>query len=66
MGKAAQTTGGKMRKKADLPAKICVICHRPFAWRRKWAVCWDQVRYCSEKCRRTRQSATLSVQDRRL
>ncbi|MDP2697724.1 MAG: DUF2256 domain-containing protein [Thalassospira sp.] len=55
-----------MRKKADLPAKICVICHRPFAWRRKWAVCWDQVRYCSEKCRRTRQSATLSVQDRRL
>ncbi|WP_122048888.1 DUF2256 domain-containing protein [Asaia bogorensis] len=38
--------------KADLPEKICPMCHRPFSWRKKWARDWDQVRYCSERCRR--------------
>ncbi|MEM6902646.1 MAG: DUF2256 domain-containing protein [Pseudomonadota bacterium] len=42
-----------MRKKADLPEKICPTCHRPFTWRRKWADVWDRVIYCSERCRRT-------------
>ncbi|MBK3868441.1 DUF2256 domain-containing protein [Pseudomonas stutzeri] len=41
-----------MRKKADLPRKTCVACGLPFAWRRKWARCWNEVRYCSERCRR--------------
>ena len=26
----------KMRRKSDLPTKICAVCKRPFAWRRKW------------------------------
>jgi hypothetical protein len=39
-------------RKADLPEKICEVCGRPFAWRRKWARDWDNVRYCSERCRR--------------
>jgi len=43
----------KMRKKGDLPTKTCAACGRPFAWRKKWARDWDQVRYCSERCRRT-------------
>ncbi|MFG6176613.1 DUF2256 domain-containing protein [Halomonas sp. THAF12] len=42
-----------MRCKADLPAKTCPTCGRPFRWRRKWARCWDEVRFCSERCRRT-------------
>ncbi|MFM8579137.1 MAG: DUF2256 domain-containing protein [Planctomycetaceae bacterium] len=33
------------------PAKPCATCGRPFAWRRKWAACWEQVRYCSDRCR---------------
>jgi hypothetical protein len=41
----------KMRRKADLPTKTCVTCGRPFAWRKKWAAVWNEVRYCSEKCR---------------
>ncbi|UCD68334.1 MAG: DUF2256 domain-containing protein [Betaproteobacteria bacterium] len=41
-----------MRKKYDLPNKLCQLCQRPFAYRRKWASCWDQVKYCSERCRR--------------
>lgn len=36
--------------KRDLPSKICATCGRPFAWRRKWARDWDQVKYCSRRC----------------
>ncbi|WP_222546503.1 DUF2256 domain-containing protein [Asaia lannensis] len=43
--------------KANLPAKLCPVCHRPFSWRRKWARDWDRVRYCSDKCRRQSDSA---------
>jgi hypothetical protein len=42
----------KMRKKADLPTKVCAVCDRPFAWRRKWARDWDEVRHCSDACRK--------------
>ncbi len=41
-----------MRKKAELPTKVCARCGRPFAWRRKWARDWAHVRYCSDACRR--------------
>ena len=41
----------RMRSKADLPTKICATCGRPFAWRRKWARDWDEVKYCSDRCR---------------
>ncbi|MEE1948405.1 DUF2256 domain-containing protein [Pseudomonas alcaligenes] len=43
-----------MRRKADLPSKPCATCGRPLVWRRKWAACWDEVRHCSERCRRNR------------
>ncbi|MHA7878616.1 MAG: DUF2256 domain-containing protein [Saccharospirillum sp.] len=46
---------GKHRRKANLPSKRCPVCERPFAWRKKWADCWDEVRYCSERCRRQRK-----------
>ena len=38
-------------KKADLPAKVCAACGRPFTWRKKWARDWENVRYCSDACR---------------
>ncbi|APX92110.1 DUF2256 domain-containing protein [Halomonas sp. 1513] len=41
-----------MRRTADLPSKQCEQCQRPYRWRRKWSRCWDEVRYCSERCRR--------------
>ncbi|MGB1884391.1 MAG: DUF2256 domain-containing protein [Gammaproteobacteria bacterium] len=40
------------RRKADLPTKLCPVCGRAFAWRRKWARDWTNVKYCSERCRR--------------
>lgn len=39
-------------KKANLPTKPCAACNRPFTWRKKWEKDWDEVRFCSEKCRR--------------
>lgn len=41
----------RMRKKSDLPSKVCPVCTRPFTWRRKWARDWEQVIYCSARCR---------------
>ncbi|MGB7406171.1 MAG: DUF2256 domain-containing protein [Pacificimonas sp.] len=43
----------RMRKKTSLPSKICPVCDRPFSWRKKWARDWENVIYCSERCRRT-------------
>ena len=36
-------------KKTNLPSKICVICNRPFTWRKKWERSWDEIRFCSKK-----------------
>ncbi|MAI75794.1 MAG: hypothetical protein CBC25_01265 [Pelagibacteraceae bacterium TMED65] len=33
-----------------LPSKICVVCNKPFLWRKKWQRDWDNVKYCSKKC----------------
>jgi hypothetical protein len=41
----------KMRKKDDLLVKTCLSCGRPFAWRKKWEKVWDEVAYCSDRCR---------------
>ena len=46
----------RMRKKADLPQKICASCGLPFTWRKKWEKVWDEVRYCSDRCRSHRGS----------
>ncbi|CAG4923975.1 unnamed protein product, partial [Acidocella sp. C78] len=46
-----------MRRKADLPSKICEACGRPFAWRRKWARSWETVKFCSDACRTGRRDA---------
>jgi hypothetical protein len=43
---------GKQIKKADLPSKVCVTCGRPFTWRKRWQKVWDEVRYCSDRCKR--------------
>jgi len=44
------------RKKFDLPTKICPACGLPFTWRKKWEKVWDEVKYCSERCRRNKKS----------
>ena len=48
-------------RKPHLPAKPCAACGRPFAWRKKWARDWENVRYCSDACRTGRYSAATGV-----
>ena len=31
-----------MIKKQNLPSKICIVCERPFMWRKKWQ--WENSR----------------------
>jgi hypothetical protein len=45
-------------KSANRPSKICAVCGRPFQWRKKWKDVWDEVRYCSDRCR-TRRNRPL-------
>ncbi|HEX5665838.1 MAG TPA: DUF2256 domain-containing protein [Hyphomicrobium sp.] len=51
----------KMRKKSDLPTKVCVTCGRPFTWRKAWTRVWDEVRYCSDRCRKEKGRAVQNV-----
>lgn len=39
-------------------SKTCVRCGRTMEWRKAWARNWDQVRYCSEACKRRKVTAT--------
>lgn len=43
--------------KRNLPSKTCIVCNRPFTWRKKWKKVWDEVKYCSEKCRKNKNSS---------
>ena len=43
---------------ADLPTKPCAVCGRTMTWRKAWSANWDQVRHCSDRCRRHRLTTT--------
>lgn len=45
--------------KSYLPQKKCVVCNKPFSWRKKWEKNWDEIKYCSDKCRK--QKATTAA-----
>jgi len=47
---------GKKVSKSNLPEKICVVCERPFTWRKKWERSWDEVTCCSKSCNSKRRS----------
>ncbi|MGB7565437.1 MAG: DUF2256 domain-containing protein [Prochlorococcaceae cyanobacterium] len=50
-----------MSHRADRPTKVCPVCGRPFQWRKKWKDVWDEVRYCSDRCRSNRHRSTQSL-----
>ena len=43
---------------AALPSKPCVVCGRTITWRKKWERNWEEVKYCSDACRRHRVTDT--------
>ena len=42
---------------ADRSPKTCARCGREITWRAKWAKNWEQVKFCSDACRRTKVGA---------
>jgi hypothetical protein len=44
-------------QKPHLPQKTCVVCGRPFAWRKKWSRHWDEITTCSQRCNGERRRA---------
>ena len=41
-----------LRNGPGVREKFCVVCGRRIEWRKKWEDCWDEVKYCSGKCRK--------------
>lgn len=40
--------------------KTCLVCGRIINPRQKWEKNWDQIKYCSEKCRRNKKPPDYS------
>ena len=56
-GKSSSSSEKKKKvSKSNLPQKDCVVCGRPFTWRKKWERCWDEVTCCSKSCNAKRRS----------
>lgn len=46
----------KQVNKRDLPVKTCLVCEKPYTWRKKWEKVWEEVKYCSDKCRMNKKT----------
>ena len=55
--KAASKAFGGGRKPSERPSKVCPVCGLPFSWRKKWERDWDNVKYCSDRCRAAAKGA---------
>lgn len=42
------------KDKNGFPPRTCERCGLPFEWRKKWAKDWENVKYCSERCKRAK------------
>ena len=56
----------RMRKKQDLPAKLCACCGLPFTWRKKWERDWEAVKFCSDRCRQPVSYTHLTLPTKRI
>jgi hypothetical protein len=54
---AAMNDRGFKGNKAALPSKPCLACGRAMSWRKAWAKNWDEVRWCSDACRKKKAQA---------
>jgi hypothetical protein len=48
-------------KKLLLAHKNCLTCKKDFLWRKKWQANWEHVLYCSERCRRNKNTIKSSL-----
>jgi hypothetical protein len=38
--------------KKYLPSKACLVCARTMKWRKSWEKNWEEIKYCSDACRK--------------
>lgn len=46
-----------IRTSVPTESKPCAVCGRMMQWRKSWAKNWDDVRYCSDACRKRKHSS---------
>ena len=51
------------RNPHNLPTKTCVVCGRPFTWRKKWEKDWEEITTCSKRCKSERKASRRSSRD---
>merc|ERR1719163_157436 len=51
----AKSAKKDFRNPHNLPVKDCVVCGRPFTWRKKWERDWDTITTCSKRCNSERK-----------
>jgi hypothetical protein len=51
----------KLMKYKMKPEKMCKTCGKPFTWRKKWRKDWENVLYCSERCKRNKNYRVLKL-----
>jgi hypothetical protein len=44
---------------SEIEAKVCLVCGRTMQWRKAWAKNWAEVKYCSDRCRSSRNAPEL-------
>lgn len=50
----------KRKRSVSTDTKICTSCGRTIEYRKKWERNWDQIKYCSDECRRNKQKFDYS------
>ena len=50
-------SSSSFRNPHNLPVKTCVVCNRPFTWRKKWERSWPEIQNCSKRFRGEAQAA---------
>jgi hypothetical protein len=45
--------------KQNLPSKPCQVCGREMTWRKSWAKNWQDVKFCSDTCRKHKTSNNI-------
>ena len=60
-GRSTSITMSTFRNPHGLPTKDCVVCNRPFTWRKKWESNWDEITTCSKRCNGERKKSNRIV-----
>ena len=64
MGDRKQKQGTAKTADGTPPAKQCAACGREITWRKKWDRDWENVRFCSDACRRNKPGAQDAALER--